>query len=268
MTTHATAPSPTVRPSIPATLRAPAPTPSAAGRYFYSAAALLMLVIAVVGFGRFYFQGMAYPGRPLTPPIRGLVIAHGITMSLWMVMLVVQPLLVATGKRRVHMTMGWVGTALAAVVVVTGVMIGCGFARHMPPEAKMWGIAPLDFTIVPLGAIAIFAACVALGVAWRRKPALHRPMMLLGTLAAITAALNRIDTLNNLYLGTVLDTVFGPFLFAVVLGALLVGVRSVLQKRLDRPLAIGTATVLLLLVGMWHAATTPAWRTVAATIAG
>jgi len=121
---------------------------------------------------------------------------------------------------------------------------------------------------VPLGAIVIFAACVALGIAWRRKPALHRPMMLLGTLAAITAALNRIDTLNNLYLGTVVDAVFGPFLFAVVLGAALVAARSFLQRRLDRPLAVGAAVVLLMMVCMWHTATTPAWRAIASMIAG
>jgi hypothetical protein len=43
-------------------------------RWFYSAASLSLLVLMFIGFQLFYLQGMAYPGRPLTPPIRTLLI--------------------------------------------------------------------------------------------------------------------------------------------------------------------------------------------------
>ena len=53
-----------------------APTTSfgkpAAERYFYSVATALLLVLTVVGFQLFYFHGQAYPGHPLTPPIKTL----------------------------------------------------------------------------------------------------------------------------------------------------------------------------------------------------
>ncbi|MFT3684918.1 MAG: hypothetical protein QM783_08330 [Phycisphaerales bacterium] len=238
-------------------------------KYFYTATGVFFLLVAIVGFSGFYFQGMAYrPGglRPITPPIRGLVITHGVTMSLWLIMLVVQPLLVATGNRKKHMVMGWVGTALAAIVTVSGVIVGCSFSKYMPPEAKMWGISPLEFTIVPLGAIALFAVFVTLGVALRRKPALHRPMMFLATLAGLTAALNRIDWLNAPLIGTVFDKAFGPFFVIVVIGVAMVVIRSLLAKRFDKPLAIGVAVVIASTTVMWHLATTPAWMSIASAI--
>jgi hypothetical protein len=267
MSTHATSvPSVTASPARSA--RAGKSTASLLNKYFYTATAAFFLLIALVGFSGFYFHGTAYPGRPITPPIRGLVITHGVTMSLWLIMLLVQPLLVATGNRKQHMLMGWVGTALAVVVAVTGVLIGCSFSKYMPPEAKMWGIRPLEFTIVPLGAIALFAVFVTLGIALRRKPALHRPMMFLATLAALSAALNRIDWLNAPLLGTVFDKAFGPFFVTSLIGVTLVVVRSLLSKRFDKPLAIGVAAVIVACVAMWHLATTPLWVSIATRITG
>jgi hypothetical protein len=189
-------------------------------------------------------------------------------MSLWLIMLLVQPLLVATGNRKQHMLMGWVGTALAGAVAVTGVLIGCSFSKFMPPEAKMWGIRPIEFTIVPLGTIVLFTVFVALGIAFRRKPAVHRPMMFLATLAALSAALNRIDWLNAPLLGTVFDKVFGPFFVVAVIGVALVTVRSLLARRFDKPFAIGVVAVIVSCTAMWHLATTPLWVSIATKIAG
>src|SRR5688572_29737527 len=61
-------------------------------RWFYSISSLLLLVLTFIGFQLFYMKGQAYPGRPLTPPIRMLVITHGVLMSLWMLLAVIQPL--------------------------------------------------------------------------------------------------------------------------------------------------------------------------------
>ena len=70
----------------------------AEGRWFYSAATLALLVITLAGFRFFYLEGKAYPGRELAPPIRTLLVAHGILMTGWMALAAAQPLLVAAGQ--------------------------------------------------------------------------------------------------------------------------------------------------------------------------
>jgi hypothetical protein len=75
-------------------------------RWFYPVAILFLLVFTVIGFQLFYFKGMAYPGRPLPPPVRSLTIAHAAAMSAWMLIAVAQPFLIATGNKRLHRNIG------------------------------------------------------------------------------------------------------------------------------------------------------------------
>ena len=248
---------------------APAPRGGAAGdpaRLFYAAAAALLVVLAFVGFQQFYLHGRAYPGRDIAPPIRSLVVAHGVGMTLWMLLLVVQPLLIVGRRHRVHMTLGWVGTALAAAIVVVGWQTGVGSASVTPPEARIWGLPARQFMIVPLGSVVLFAAFVAAGVLARRRRDLHRPMMLLATLAAMSAAISRIDALNALYVGTACETLFGPFFTTLVLAVVLVAVKSALSRTLDRPFAIGCALLVVADAVMWQSATSSAWDALAARI--
>src|SRR5690606_20229519 len=98
-------------------------------RWFYSMASLSLLVIMVIGFQWFYLQGKAYPGRPLTPPIRTFVIIHGCLMTAWILLAVAQPMLIATKRRILHKKLGMFGAVLAAVIVVAGLHIGIESAR-------------------------------------------------------------------------------------------------------------------------------------------
>ncbi len=77
-----------------------------AGRFFYAGAAAFLVVLMFWGFQLFYLQGRAYPGRPIAPPIRALAIQHAVAMTAWMLLVLAQSLLIAGGKRRVHMTLG------------------------------------------------------------------------------------------------------------------------------------------------------------------
>ena len=68
-------------PAVPSGAQRPASgNPARALRVFHVGTALLLLSLVLWGFHHFYFSGQAYPGRPLTPPIRTLVIAHGVTI--------------------------------------------------------------------------------------------------------------------------------------------------------------------------------------------
>ena len=188
-------------------------------RYFYSVATVLLLVLAVVGFQLFYFHGQAYPGRPLTPPIKTLIITHGVAMSLWMLLAIIQPLLIASGNRRIHMALGKVMVVIAVVLVVLGMKMGIAACKVAPPDMMFGPLIPKQFMIVPVGDIALFALFVAAGVSWRKRPDRHRPLMFLASLAAVGAAISRMDFLNHLYLGTVWEKLFGFFFFTVVAGA-------------------------------------------------
>jgi hypothetical protein len=207
-------------------------------RLFYSLASITLLVATLIGFRLFYLHLQAFPGRPLTPPIRTLLIIHGTLMTLWMLLSVVQPLLVATGRKRVHMTLGKLAAVLAMGIVVAGYLVAVNAARMNPPEMRLFGLAPKEFLTVPLCGIVTFAVFVGIGVGNRRRPEIHRPMMLMASLAIVAAALGRMPQLNDWYAGTRLEYWFSAFVTTLALGAVMLLVKCALEKRFDRWFAI------------------------------
>lgn len=228
-------------------------------RLFYPLTGALLVVLAFVGFSRFYLHGRAYPDREIAAPIRVLVTAHGAAMSAWLVLMLVQPLLILRRGHRLHRVLGWCGAALTVLILGLGVWLSIRSAAVAPPEARIWGLPPLEFMAVPFISSWIFAAFVGLGIYYRRQPRIHRTMMLLATLSAMSAAISRIDALNVLYAGTVWERLFGPFFMTMVLGLVLLGTRSALTRALDRPLALGLGVLLVASVGIMQLAPTPAW---------
>lgn len=239
-----------------------------AARMFYSASALLILALVVTGFRHFYFEGGAYPGRPITPPIRTLIIAHGVSMSAWLILFAVQPMLVASGNPRTHMKVGKIGGVLALAILILGTMVAVQSARVTPPEQILWTLDRVQFMAVPLIGVWVFAGFVAVGLWKRKKPATHRAMMLCGTLAASAAGFSRIDFTNNLYIGTAIERIFGPFLVTSVLAVALLAIRCMLIRSLDRALAIGTCVLIAACVGTMLIARTGAWHSFATMLTG
>ncbi len=232
-------------------------------RFFYTGAAVLLFALMLLGFQQFYLHGKAYPGRELTPPIRNLVILHGIGMSAWMLLFLVQPLLIVAGNRRIHMLLGKIGTVLAALVVFLGIRLGIESARVNPPDLRLWALSPKQFMAVPVLSIVVFGVLVAIGVWNRRRPEVHRPMMLLAVLAVVSAALDRIGAIKALYAGTVWGTLFGPFFSTLVVGLFLLAVNWALTRSVDRWLAIGYAGLVMVSGLIMQLATTQAWDTFA-----
>lgn len=228
-------------------------------RLFYIGAAALMLLLAFIGFNRFYLHGQAFPGREIAPPIRALVITHGVAMTAWLGLLLAQPTLIALRRHRLHMQIGRLGAALAAVIVITGVWLAIRSAAVTPPEVILFGLAPRPFMAVPFLSVLIFAIFVALGVRYRRTPHVHRSMMLLATLSAMSAAVARIQPLNDLYAGTEWERLFGPFLFTLLIGVALLAIRSAMMRTVDRPFTIGMAALTAASVGIMLLAPTGAW---------
>lgn len=237
-------------------------------RYFYLGAAALLFVLMFWGFQQFYLHGKAYPGRELVPPIRTLLIMHGVAMMGWMVLILVQPLLIVSGKVRVHMMMGRLGAALAVAIVILGVLVGIRSARVNPPDLLLWGMNPRQFLAVPLISIVTFGVFVGLGIWKRRRPDAHRPLMLLATLAVMPAAMDRIDVLHNAYTGTMWGTYFGPYFSTLVVGLLFVVLHCVLTGKVNRWLAFGYVGLVVLSALTVQLGMTQAWGSFADLLLG
>lgn len=241
---------------------------SGPARFFHSGAAALLLVLMLMGFQHFYFHGKAYPGRPLTPAIRNLIILHGTAMAAWMILFLIQPLLIASGNRRVHKVLGRIGAVVAACIVFFGFRLGIEATRVNPPDLVIWGLSPKQFMAVPIISIVIFAAFVIAGICTRRKPEPHRAMMLLATLTAMPAAVSRIDAISNLYHGTFWEKAFGPFFATLIVGALFLVVKSLLTRSLDRWYAAGYVGLLIACALIMQLARTSAWDQCATFLLG
>ena len=237
-----------------------------AERYFYSIATVLLLGLTVVGFQLFYFHGMAYPGRPLTPPIKTLIIMHGVAMSLWMLLAIIQPLLIAGGNRRAHMALGKIMTVIAVVLVVLGLKLGIAACKTAPPDLMFGPLTPKQFMSVPVLVIVLFALFVATGVLMRKRPDIHKPIMFLASLAAVAAAIARMDFLNHLYRGTVWQKLFSDFFFTLVIGGVFLIAKCVVFRKFDRWFAAGFAVMVVWFWMVAQIAPTPTWDAIASLL--
>lgn len=257
-----------IRPVAPSQGSVARPSRASIGvRAFHSAASFVLLLLVFWGFHHFYTEGRAYPGRELAPPMRTVLIVHGVSMTAWLLLSVVQPLLALLRNMRVHRTLGMIGTGLAVAIAVPGLLVAIASVQNSPPGMVIWGLTPHEFMIVPVASLVVFLAFVTAGIWARKRPAVHRPMMQLATLAVASAGISRIDALSNLYAGTVWDHLFGPFFFTLVFGGLLLLGRCLVTRSFDRWFAGGYAALVLANFAMMRLATTGVWSGIAHALA-
>jgi hypothetical protein len=236
-------------------------------RLLYAAFALLILVITFVGFQLFYLHGKAYPGRDIPALALPLVATHGVLMSSWIVLFLVQPLLIVSANRQRHMALGKIGAVLAVAVVVVGLIVPVMVTRH-GPEFPLWGLNRRQFMAIPMISILVFGAFVTVGVWFRRRPDIHRPMMLLATLSILGAATDRIGAVHDLYADSFWGRVFGPFFPSLLIGAAFLAIKWLLTRSSDRWYAAGFAVLVAICAMIMQLATTGIWFRFASFLAG
>lgn len=227
-------------------------------RFLYPAFAALLLILTMLGFQQFYLHGRGYPSHPLAPPIKALLITHGVAMSAWMVLFLVQPLLILRGNKRLHMSVGWLGAAIALSILVLGLQLPIQTTRF-EPDVVLWGLHRKAFMAIPMFAVSVFGAFVAVAIWQRKRPEVHRPMMLLATLAVMPAPMDRITGLPDLWAPTMGGRIFGPFFGPMVIGVLFLVVKAALTRKFDRWFAYGFVVQAIVFAGTMRIATTGAW---------
>lgn len=231
-------------------------------RILYAVFGGFLFMLMLVGFQQFYLHGKAFPGHPIFPPLKGLIIAHGISMTSWMTLFLLQTILIVSNNVRTHMMLGFFGIAVAAAVVVFGSWTGIATAK-LEPELIRAGLNRKQFLVVPLSDMLKFGTLVTIAVWNRHRPEIHRPMMLLATLTMISAATGRIPVIQNLYASTVWEQWLGAFFPKLVIGAAFLLVKTVVTRRFDRWFAGGLAVIAIVSLVTWQIAPTAAWQRVA-----
>jgi hypothetical protein len=152
---------------------------------FYVGMAAACLAVGVVGFAPTYWAPMAR-GTVDVSPITHL---HGIVFYFWLMFFVAQSGLVASGRTAFHRELGLLGVSLA-----TGMLfMGLGVAVHRIRELEAAGFGDMGrrFAVVPVTAISFFAIVFAMAIRNVRKPAIHKRLMLVATVALLQAAVAR-----------------------------------------------------------------------------
>jgi len=161
------------------------PSGRTAEHLFFGGMSGIIALVVFIGFARTYYLAGLFDAKPLAAPI---VHIHGAVFTAWIALLVAQTSLIRAGHTRTHRQLGLLGLGLAPLMVVLGVVVACEMLRRMAAIPSV--DSPLIFAVA-LSEIAGFALPVFFAFRFRRRPAFHKRLIVVGTIAMTTAGFGR-----------------------------------------------------------------------------
>lgn len=149
---------------------------------FFPGVAWLMLIIVFVGFApSYYLVGVA------RAPLPSLAIhVHAVVFSCWILLLIAQTSLTATGRVDIHRRLGLAGFILAGSMLIVGAWAATDqLARGSHVRD------PLAFYIFPLANVVAFAVLIGFAYRARFDPAAHKRLIIVASTALMTAPIAR-----------------------------------------------------------------------------
>jgi hypothetical protein len=155
------------------------------GRWFYRGMGIVAILLPIVAFAPGITNSTSRNGSLTT-----LVWVHTAVFSSWLLLYLVQATLIATGRTAVHRRVGVAATLLAATV------LGVGYATAIAMGRRGFDLSgdlnaaadPLGVLVFPLGDLVSFGILVGAAVWCRRRPEIHKRLMLLATAGSLMAA--------------------------------------------------------------------------------
>ena len=231
-------------------------------RLFYTATGAVFLVLTVIGFQHYIFAGKHADGTPIDPTMLAIVVAHSTAIFAWFVLFFVQSLLISMRNRGLHMKLGWSVLVIASTIAVTGPLVATRSVR-LAPDFEVFGWPGRPFLLIMYSEIALYVVFVATGVLNRKRPRIHRPMMLMASLSILSGATGRIPQLNSIFGSHHWMPMFGP---VIALGAILLLVRWAMTRSFEREFAVGFAAMVVTSVVAAGLADTNMWVNLAGMI--
>ena len=152
---------------------------------FYARMAIVSLAVGVIGFAPTYWVPLLRGTLRISP----IAHVHAALFYGWLLLLVRQSSLAASGQYVRHRASGMLGIALASGMF----FVGTGMAIHSLKESIADGFEPAAraFTIVPVSGILLFAALFAIAIAKVHDSDVHKRLMLVNTAGILQAAVGR-----------------------------------------------------------------------------
>jgi hypothetical protein len=162
---------------------------SAHFKSIYVALGVLIIGISVAGFWESYFGPLAYG----TLDAHWVIDLHAGIYTTWLFLFLGQAALIYRGRVRSHQMVGryvgigWGAGMLAIGLFATLAVIVPGVGR----DHEVGNYAPS--LLLSLGDLVTFGGFFVAGVLWRRRPAVHKRLMVLATVALLGAPVARLD---------------------------------------------------------------------------
>ena len=231
-------------------------------RFFCTTAGAIFLVITAIGFRHYIFGGARPDGSPINPAILALVVLHSSAIFAWYVLFFVQALVISVQNRRLHMKLGWSVLLIGTTIVCTGPLIAIRGVQLSPNHTVFdWPYA--GFLLIMLTEIALYTVFVTIGVLNRRRPWIHRPMMLMASLSILRGATARTPFFSAVFGDSGPVGAFGPI---ICLGGVLLLLRCAMTRSLDRWFAAGFAAYIVVVLVASKLLLTDTWMNWASAI--
>ena len=158
--------------------------PTQRSRYFL-AAACIALAVVLIGFWKTFILP-SFQGTFTAPPV---IYIHGAFLFAWTVFLVFQSMLIRRKNLKLHRKIGWAGPILMLGVAISTMAAGIYVLKRDFSGQGQLAVSNFlpTFTTTPL----IFVILVTAGIIYRRRPEIHKRLMLLAMISIIWAAFGR-----------------------------------------------------------------------------
>jgi hypothetical protein len=179
-----------------------APAAFAAGRrrvwgWFFVLTSAAMLAIVLAGFARTFFL-REYFGTALLPPglrtLPGYLYLHGILLTCWFCLFLVQTTLIASARTDLHRRVGVGGAVLAVAMVLVSLIVTIRSVSRSPSNGTPLAEQPVVFG-TSIGFLVAFSLLVAGGIYFRQRPEAHKRLMFLASFSILGPAVGRIPGL-------------------------------------------------------------------------
>ena len=157
-------------------------------RRFYQAMVIAIIASILLGFAQSFFLRPLFPAKHA--PGEAWFYIHGVLFTGWLALFCAQVTLIGSNRVALHRQLGVAGYVFIPLMLFMG-LVGTLIAARRPGGFFDVTVPPLEFMVVPIYELLLFALFAALALVWRKTPQTHKRFMLLAAISLVEAGTAR-----------------------------------------------------------------------------